>query len=193
MTRIGLIRHGTTAWNKERRAQGSADIPLDNDGLVEARHLAERLSLEDWDVIYSSHLKRAEQTAEIIKEMTSSIPLHIDQRLREVSGGLIEGTTKEERIKKWGENWHEMDLGIEASQDAVTRGLAALDEIAIKHPGQNVLVVSHGSLLSHLLQALVPELDRTAFLNNTSLTVLKTTEGSWEAEFYNCTRHLIKV
>ncbi len=54
MTRIGFVRHGSTVWNKERRAQGSSDIPLDQDGLAEAQKLAKRLSAEKWDAIYTS-------------------------------------------------------------------------------------------------------------------------------------------
>lgn len=47
MTRIGFIRHGSTAWNKERRAQGNSNIPLDEEGLLQARKLAERISQEN--------------------------------------------------------------------------------------------------------------------------------------------------
>ncbi|WP_337019427.1 histidine phosphatase family protein, partial [Oceanobacillus massiliensis] len=70
MTEIGLIRHGSTAWNKERRAQGSSDIPLDEEGLMQAKLVAERLSAEKWDVMYSSDLSRARQTAEAIADKT---------------------------------------------------------------------------------------------------------------------------
>lgn len=66
MTRIGLIRHGSTAWNKEGRIQGHTDNPLDEEGLQQAEAIAERLSGEHWDYIYSSDLLRARQTAEVI-------------------------------------------------------------------------------------------------------------------------------
>jgi probable phosphoglycerate mutase len=69
MTKIGIIRHGTTAWNKEGRAQGNSDIPLDNEGLYQALALGKRLSNENWDFIYSSNLLRAKQTAEIVESI----------------------------------------------------------------------------------------------------------------------------
>ena len=68
MTTIGFVRHGVTAWNKEGRAQGSSDIPLDEEGIEMAEHVANRLATESWDVIYTSHLLRAKKTAEIIAE-----------------------------------------------------------------------------------------------------------------------------
>ena len=66
MTTIGFVRHGVTAWNKEGRAQGSSDIPLDDEGIEMAEHVAKRLAEEQWDVIYTSPLIRAKKTAEII-------------------------------------------------------------------------------------------------------------------------------
>ena len=106
MTTIGFVRHGVTAWNKEGRAQGSSDIPLDEEGIQMAEHVAKRLENEHWDVIYSSHLIRAKKTAEIIAERKPDVEFFVDDRLRELGGGQVEGTTEAERIEKWG------DLGV---------------------------------------------------------------------------------
>ncbi|MDF2038214.1 histidine phosphatase family protein [Cytobacillus oceanisediminis] len=190
MTNIGLIRHGITAWNKEGRAQGSSDIPLHEEGLAEAERLAERLAAESWDVIYSSNLIRAKQTAEAIQEKIGSITLHLDPRIREVGGGMIEGTTEAERIKKWGTGWREMDLGFEPKESIINRGLEFLQEISDKHPGENVLIVSHGSFIRHLLRELVPHTDLSSPLKNTSITKLLIKESQWDCELYNCTKHL---
>lgn len=54
MATIALIRHGSTSWNKEGRAQGNSNIPLDQDGIIQAELLAKRLSTEDWSHIYTS-------------------------------------------------------------------------------------------------------------------------------------------
>ena len=190
MTKIGLIRHGITAWNKEGRAQGSSDIPLHEEGLAEAERLAERLGRESWDVIYSSNLLRAKQTAEAIQEKIGSIPLHLDPRIREVGGGMIEGTTEAERLEKWGKDWREMDLGFEPKESIINRGLEFLQEITDKHPGKNVLIVSHGSFIRHLLRELVPHTDLSSPLKNTSITKLLIKESQWNCELYNCTKHL---
>ncbi|KAF0820764.1 hypothetical protein KIS4809_0291 [Bacillus sp. ZZV12-4809] len=190
MTKIGLIRHGITPWNKEGRAQGSSDIPLHEEGLAEAERLAERVSGENWDVIYSSNLLRAKQTAEVIQEKIGSIPLHLDSRIREVSGGMIEGTTEAERLEKWGKNWREMDLGFEAKESVLKRGLGFLQEIAERHPDENVLIVSHGSFIRHLLREVVPQTDLSTQPKNTSITELLLKESKWNCELYNCTKHL---
>ncbi|WP_404452926.1 histidine phosphatase family protein [Virgibacillus necropolis] len=191
MVRIGIIRHGSTAWNKERRAQGNSDIPLDIDGHSEATKLAERLSEEEWDIIYSSNLLRARQTAEVIGNRLGHSKIYSEPRLREVGGGRIEGTTEEERIEKWGSNWKELDLGIEGADSVIDRGLSLIHEVIQNHNGESVLIVSHGSFIKHLLRELFPHLNEKS-LKNCSLTVLQKKTSEWELELHNCTRHVIE-
>lgn len=190
MLRLGIIRHGTTEWNKAGRAQGNSDIPLDQGGLAEAIRLAERLSGEEWNIIYSSPLKRASQTAETIKKHLKHQGIYFDQRLQEVSGGLIEGTTEEERISKWGVNWRGVDLGIEKPESVYDRGFSFIEEITAKHQSDNVLVVSHGAFIRHMLRKLVPHQSLEVKLKNTSLTIITLQDNNWDIELYNCTSHL---
>src|SRR5699024_6004320 len=68
MTTIRLIRHGETNWNKEGRIQGKTDIPLNETGRIQAEECAASLKHSEWDIIISSPLKRAKQTAEIINK-----------------------------------------------------------------------------------------------------------------------------
>lgn len=190
MTKIGFIRHGSTAWNKERRAQGSSDIPLDKDGINEASMLADRLAGEQWDAIYASPLLRARQTAEIIAAKLGIEEIHFDPRLREVSGGQIEGTIEEERVAKWGCGWRELDLGIEKHETILERGLPAIQEIKEAQPGKNILIVSHGAFIRKIASELVPALKNEPSLNNTSVTILGHNGDVWECSLYNCTKHL---
>ena len=187
--KLGLIRHGSTAWNKEGRAQGSSDIPLDDQGLRGARLLAERLLYEEWDVIYSSDLMRAKQTAEIIADELQ-VPLIFDARLRETGGGKIEGTTESERIAKWGENWRECDLGIETIESVKARTQAFRKERLDGAAHHNILIVSHGALLNTLLAELAPQSLFEQSLKNTSLTTFSLVDSCWECSLYNCTKHL---
>jgi len=190
MTKLGFIRHGSTAWNKERRAQGSSNIPLDQDGIRDAESLADRIMKEEWDVIYSSDLVRAMQTAEIVARNLQVGEVFLDSRLQEVNGGQIEGTTEPERIEKWGENWRDLDLGIESREMVIKRALSFIEEVTEKHKDQNVLVVSHGSYIRHVLRELVKDLKMEDHLENTSVSTVKVREGLWECELYNCTKHL---
>jgi len=71
MTRLYLVRHGETEWNKASKVQGSTDIELSTAGIIQAHQLAERLAGEDINVIYSSSLRRALKTAEIVADCRS--------------------------------------------------------------------------------------------------------------------------
>ncbi|HEX7063854.1 MAG TPA: histidine phosphatase family protein, partial [Bacillales bacterium] len=179
MTRIGIVRHGSTAWNKEGRAQGSADIPLDENGRAEAGKLAERLSTENWDFIYSSNLLRAKQTAEIIGGKIGGLQVRLDSRLREAGGGQIEGTTEEERIEKWGKGWRDLNLGLESADSVIARGLPCIEEIAKQHENKNILIVSHGSFIRSLLLELIDNASTKWDLKNTSLTTIAKTKSGW--------------
>lgn len=188
MATIALIRHGSTSWNKEGRAQGNSDISLDQDGINQAELLATRLRSEDWNHIYSSTLARAKQTALIVGSAIG-VDIHFDDRLRERSGGLIEGTTEEERIEKWGTGWIELDLGLEPIEIVQKRGGEFLEEIMMKHQGEKVLVVSHGALIQFNFINLVPDFPTKDF-GNTSITILKKIDNQWICELHNCTKHL---
>lgn len=193
MTTIGFVRHGVTAWNKEGRAQGSSDVPLDEEGIEMARRVAERLSKEQWDIIYTSHLIRAKKTAEIIADKMQDVELVEDSRLREISGGLIEGTTEAERIEKWGEDWREQDMGFEPHESIISRGMAALDEIKQKHAGKKVLVVSHGGFIKRMLNELVTDTVHEEGLDNTSVTIVELNDEQNLCHLFNCTAHLQQV
>ncbi|WP_050613857.1 histidine phosphatase family protein [Bacillus testis] len=190
MTKIALIRHGNTAWNTEKRAQGSSNIPLDEAGMAQGKKLAERLSEESWDVLYSSDLLRAKQTAELIAAKLPPLEIHYDSRLREASGGLIEGTIESERISKWGPDWRTMDLGMEPADQVAARGIAAMDDIVKAHQGQNILVVTHGAFIKHLLKRLIPHMDMNVPMLNTSISMIHLDDGKWDCSLFNCAAHL---
>ncbi|MGP4077981.1 histidine phosphatase family protein [Halobacillus sp. K22] len=189
MTKIGLVRHGITSWNIEKRAQGKSDIPLNQEGIRDAEKLAERLHKEEWDALYTSPLKRAAHTAQIIASRLG-LEIGYDLRLQEVDGGLIEGTTEEERIEQWGNGWREMDLGIEKKEKIIQRGMSIINELSEKNAGKNILVVSHGSLISHMVSELDPLKIRKEHMKNTSITEIKLQQDQWSCELFNCTKHL---
>lgn len=190
LTTIGFVRHGVTAWNKEGRAQGSSDIPLDDEGIAMAQHVAKRFAEEQWDVIYTSPLIRAKKTAEIIAERKSGVTLLEDNRLREFGGGLIEGTTEVERLEKWGPSWREMELGVEPDAEIISRGMAFVEDMKTAYAGKRVLVVSHGGFIKRLIGALVPNEDLGEKVDNTSLTVVELGDGENLCPLFNCTKHL---
>lgn len=190
MTTIGFIRHGITEWNELGRAQGRTDIPLNEQGREQAMKIAERLTGEDWDMLVSSNLKRAVETASIISEKTSMPIRFLDERIQEISCGKIEGTTEEDRLIRWGSKWRELDLGMETTEEVARRGSEFIDELVHLHKGKRILVVSHGAMIGILLQTLLPNQFKTTYMDNTSLTILENIDGIWDCKLYNCTNHI---
>lgn len=190
MTTITFVRHGMTDFNREKRAQGHLNNPLNETGILQARNVAKRLAEENWDVIISSDLWRARQTAEMIAEELGVTVSFFDVRLREIGRGQLEGTIEEERIAKWGPDWSELDLGEESRESVRERGMGFVREIAARYAGKKVLAVSHGFLIGQTLKALMQDETTGERLGNTSVTVVAQDGDRWEYRLYNCIRHL---
>lgn len=194
MTTIGIVRHGITDWNLKKIAQGSADVPLNDTGRIQAAAIAERLSAEEpWDMIVSSDLARAKETAEIISDKLALPISFFDTRLREMGGGQIEGTTEEERLEKWGADWRQLDLGMETKESVAKRGAEFVEDIAARFTGKRVLMVSHGALIGNTLKEILPDQFKKTNLENTSLTILEYRDSKWGCSLYNCIKHLETV
>ncbi len=150
MTELLLVRHGETAWNAERRWQGHADPPLNERGRAQAEELAERLACERVDAVYTSDLRRARETADVLAARLGLEPVE-DSGLREVDVGEWSGLTYDEIAERWpgAERWQ---VG-EAPEAMAERVVAAARRIAAAHPGERVLVVSHGGPIRALFAA----------------------------------------
>ena len=90
MTTILFARHGETDWNRARRYQGHADESLNELGRAQARQLAEELSARTISAVYSSDLRRASETAEIVAA-SLGLSVSLDARLREIDVGSWQG------------------------------------------------------------------------------------------------------
>ena len=186
---ITIIRHGNTDFNLEVRAQGHMHNPLNKIGRQQARAVAIRLAEESWDMIVSSDLLRARETAEIISETVGMPITMFDVRLREIFRGRIEGTTEAERIERWGANWRELDLGEETDAALRKRGMECLEELANKYYDSRILVVSHGKLINQTLKGLLGN-EAIGNLKNTSVTTIRKKDAGWECLLFNCINHL---
>lgn len=149
MTTILLARHGESDWNRAKRWQGHADRPLTELGREQARELATRLENTELDAVYASDLQRARETAEI-----AAAPHGLDVRelpaLREVDVGAWSGLTRAEAAERYPEAYRRWEAGGEGWDDGETyeelaeRIVQAIMRIAGDHPGERVLVVTHG-------------------------------------------------
>ena len=153
---ILLARHGETDWNAERRFQGHADEPLNAAGRRQARTLAEVVSGESLVAIYSSDLRRALETAEIVGERLG-LPVETRSGLREIDVGEFRGLTYEEIVVRWPEVPQRTErLGYgwlegESYDELGTRVFDELRAIAGRHCGSTVLVVGHGAMMRVVL------------------------------------------
>ncbi len=154
-TRLCLVRHGETAWNVERRLQGHIDIPLNDNGLAQARATAASLLAERFDAAYSSDLTRARQTADTIASRCG-LSLGFDASLRERHYGSFQTLTYDEARNRFPADYHRFETrdpeftfpeGGESLREFASRIRATLEGIARRHQGGMVLVVTHGGVL----------------------------------------------
>ncbi len=146
MTTILLARHGETDWNLEGRWQGWADPPLNETGHAQAKALANQLRATDFDAVYSSDLQRAFQTAEIVAEPHGARVV-ADAGLREIDVGSWSGLTHAELQARF-PNGDRPDG--ETRDEHAARVLAAVERIARAHPGERILLVTHGGTMRAL-------------------------------------------
>jgi broad specificity phosphatase PhoE len=149
MTEILLARHGETDWNRESRFQGRADPPLNDLGRGQAAGLAETLAGEEVAAIYTSPLRRALETAEVVAQPHQLTPAAVEG-LREVDVGSWEGLTRCEVEQRFPEEFHRwLDYGQgwddgETYEQMGRRVIAALEELAWKHNDERIIAITHG-------------------------------------------------
>lgn len=185
-TRLYFIRHGETDWNVEGRYQGSTDILLSEVGRKQAKLLGKRFQNIDIDMVYASPLKRAYATAEAVS-LGADVPIVKEDDFREINFGEWEGHTTKELEEKFGEAYNtfkknpmrESMPGEGSFQNAMDRGLKAINNILEKHQGQNIAIVSHGALLRVMMIGLMEFEDSVYFktwLDNTSISIIDISE-----------------
>ena len=183
-TVIGLLRHGQTDWNIDFRLQGIADIPLNPTGIAQAELAGKIIDGNDWDVLLTSPLSRARDTADIVAKASGFEIIHVEPLLLERSFGEAEGLLYEE----WKARYEDTNAvpGAETLDELRARALELLDKLAVNYAGQRVLTVSHGALIRKLLRIVSNnELPRDGErLGNASLSILEHRDGVWHVANY---------
>jgi len=182
-TRLILIRHAQAEGNVTRRFHGWTDSGITDIGHKQAERTAERLRDVPIDFLYSSSMKRAVQTAEYIAKV-KKLPIIQTDKLKEINGGDWEGNLFEELPKKWPKEhstWeykphlHKMPNG-ESMVEFQERVVKEIQYIVKKHPGKNICVVTHGTVIKVLLWYFhkfdLEEMVNIEWYDNTSITIL---------------------
>jgi broad specificity phosphatase PhoE len=166
--RLLLLRHGETAWNRERRYQGWTDTPLSAEGLVQAEAAARELKEHAFAAVYASPLRRARDTAQAIAA-SHGLQVETDPAFKELGFGRWEGLTLDEaraRDTALYEGWAATPHLVsppegESLVQARLRVLAGLERLRAGHHGETVCLVAHGIPVRILiLEALGLGLDR---------------------------------
>ena len=199
-TKLCIVRHGETAWNAEHRVQGQLDVPLNAIGLAQAQAAAKVLAREKFDVIYSSDLSRARQTAAPTAELLS-MQVAIDPALRERHYGIFERLTYAEVKEKFPEDYarfHARDPDYdfrtgESLKDFSARSIAVVSRIASECEGKSILVFTHGGVLDYLyrfITGLSLSAERDFGIPNAGLNRVEVTSAAWQIRAWADVAHL---
>ena len=156
--RVVLLRHGRTEWNAQRRFQGQADPPLDDVGRAQAYSVAALVAALRPDVLITSDLTRAVQTAEIVSELAGATPA-LDARFRERGLGHWEGLTRDEVALAYPDEYADWLAG----RDVSRRGGETREEVAARAAAAfaelpdvpTTLIVTHSATAMALTNSLL--------------------------------------
>ncbi|SDK69733.1 alpha-ribazole phosphatase [Natronincola ferrireducens] len=162
MTKLYLIRHGETEENANRRFCGWTDVSLNQLGKSQALRLTNAFKNIEIDVMYTSNLRRAKETAEAIKG-DKNYPIHEITSLRELNFGRVEGLTIEEIQKNYPEVYRELENDYvrvkfpdgESLQEMHERVVNALEEILHQHREKHIAIIAHSGVIRSMVAHLI--------------------------------------
>jgi probable phosphoglycerate mutase len=199
-TTIIVVRHGETEWNRCGRQQGHLDSPLTDLGVRQAKAIAAGLADREIHALYSSDLGRALQTARIIGQRLS-LDVVTDSRLCERRLGALQGLTRKEFADRYPEQAAAFSSGNpdyalpggESARQQYHRVVECVQELATRHPGQGIAIVTHGGVLKSLFhQAINLPLGglRRFSLFNASINTFSVNDGHWRLDTWGDIYHL---
>ncbi|MGH1363832.1 MAG: histidine phosphatase family protein [Calditrichia bacterium] len=181
---IIITPHALTWWNIKGKRQGHIDTPLSDIGHDMAALLAQRLSTQPLQAVYSSDLRRAIDTAAPVAS-SKGLDISTDNRLREGRWGDTDDPEGHPVL-----SWHSQS---ETREEVVGRMAEAMHEIAERHIGESALVVSHGAAIAwfvrHVL-GLHPEDKEVYRTTRAGINLFHYKSGSWKASILNDNSHL---
>ncbi|HIE17790.1 MAG TPA: histidine phosphatase family protein [Dehalococcoidia bacterium] len=203
MTRLVVVRHGRTEWNRVERFRGRVDIDLDEVGIKQAEAAAERIAKLQAAAVYSSPLRRAMTTAEIIARR-SNLEAKLLPGLIDIDFGDWQGLSPDEvaarnneLYSKWLGNPHLVEFpGGESLAMVRERASSAVDSLITQHPAETVILVSH-KVVCQVLVLILLGLDNSHFWEITqdvcAINLFEVRNGVPSALFLNDTCHLKDV
>jgi probable phosphoglycerate mutase len=201
-TTLYLIRHGEALGNINRRFQGSTDAPLTDRGKEQTKCLENRFLKIPVDVIYSSPLQRAYDTAMAVSRASGCSPVLVEPRLTEINGGDIEGMLWDEFPKQFPEefdNWVNYPARFHAPHgetmaEVYKRVKEGLLYILEQNPGRRIVAATHGcairNALCFLLGYPIEEMNRVPLAENTAVSAFEINGEEFIPLFLNDKSHI---
>lgn len=185
-----MVRHGETDWNAIGMLQGRTDIPLNETGIQQAEECSEFLKTSQWDVIITSPLKRAKQTAEIINK-NGILPVVEMEEFLERDYGDAEGMTYEERISKFPDKIYPNQEEREFLNKRVIEGI---EKINRRYGDNKILLVAHGAVINAILAVLSNGKIGSGKTNliNACISNIYLYQDKWQIKDFNQVSHLSK-
>ncbi|KAF8012429.1 hypothetical protein BT93_I0553 [Corymbia citriodora subsp. variegata] len=197
---IIVVRHGQTDWNADYRIQGHLDVKLNETGRRQTSVVADRLSKEcEISAIYSSDLKRAMETAEVIAATCGVVEVIKDPDLREQNPGKLQGLSEGEATNIYPQifkayrssRWDQEIPGGESKDQVYQRCTSRLQKIGLKHKGERIVVVTHGTVLRSIYRRARPKDGPAPKVQNASISILHLfNEDDWVIKSWGDHSHL---
>jgi len=178
---ICLVRHGQTAINKKNIIQGRKNFPLSEEGILQATETGKYLKENDknWDIIYSSPLARAYETAEIIASCIGfKGEIKKNDSFIEREFGVAEWMPIMESVYKkiLDDSWP----GLESTAEITKRTRLGLDEIVTSSSEQRILICSHAHAIKGLLHSINPDIKMNFKVSNCSMNYILYEDGEYK-------------
>ena len=188
-----IVRHGKTYWNEQRKIQGWADIDLTEEGREVAVLSAEGMKDIHFDAIYSSPLKRANETANILRG-ERELPVIVDERIKEIGFGVLEGADflkiRGDKTSKFvsffeAPELYEAPEGGESFEALTARACDFMAEITEKHKNdERVMIVAHGAVNKAMMRFIrknaVKDFWAGALQKNCGVTIIHCQNGTYD-------------
>jgi len=196
ITRLTLIRHGLTQWNKLGRYCGCKDVALNKEGKAQAKCLARRFIAVKFDKIYSSDRLRALQTARIIFQRAKITKL---PSLREINFGVLEGMRHKEILKKYPsvykrwlkDPYQDCIPGAEPMNIFKKRVELGIKKIVRLNTGKKLAIVCHGGVIGIIVSGILKKKNFWRYVpKGASFTIVEYRSGRPKVKKFNETKHL---
>ncbi len=183
-----MVRHGETDWNSIGKFQGRSDIPLNSNGTLQAEQCRQFLKNSQWDLIITSPLKRAKQTAEIINKDLNVPLIEMDEFL-ERNYGDAEGLTINERLSAFPTKNYPNQEQRDSLKKRVIKGIEKVNQL---HNRKKILLVSHGAVINTILAMFSNNKigSGKTKLINACISNIEFVEEKWNIKDYNQVNHL---